>query len=73
MDEAEFLADRVAVISKGVLKICGTTSFLKRSYGQCYYLEVEPTDQQDPENDELLQLLSRYNNEFNPDNMDQQP
>lgn len=25
MDEAEYLADRVAVISRGVLKICGTT------------------------------------------------
>lgn len=33
MDEAEFLADRVAVVSRGVLKICGTTSFLKRAYG----------------------------------------
>ena len=72
MDEAEFLADRVAVISKGVLKICGTTSFLKRSYGQCYYLEVEQTDQQAPGTDELLQLLSRYNNQFNPDNIAQE-
>ena len=29
MDEAEYLADRVAVISKGALKICGTSRFLK--------------------------------------------
>ena len=25
MDEAEFLADRVAVMSRGTLKVCGTT------------------------------------------------
>ena len=33
MDEAEFLADRVAVVSRGGLKICGTTSFLKQKFG----------------------------------------
>lgn len=61
MDEAEFLADRVAVISRGVLKICGTTSFLKKSYGQNFYLEVEPVDQSAVDNAELMQLLSDYN------------
>jgi len=33
MDEAEYLADRVAVVSKGALKVCGTTSFLKQKFG----------------------------------------
>lgn len=61
MDEAEFLADRVAVISRGVLKICGTTQFLKKAYGQCLYLEVEPVDQQARDNAELMQLLTDYN------------
>ena len=61
MDEAEFLADRVAVVSRGVLKICGTTSFLKRAYGQCFYLEVEPVDEQARENASLLQLLNDFN------------
>jgi len=42
MDEAEYLADRVAVISRGQLKICGTTSFLKSSFGHFFYLEVDP-------------------------------
>lgn len=44
MEEAEFLADRVAIISSGALKICGTTSFLKQQYGDCFSLEVEPLD-----------------------------
>ena len=61
MDEAEFLADRVAVISRGVLKICGTTSFLKKSYGESFYLEVEPVDESAVDNAELMQLLSDYN------------
>ena len=42
MDEAEYLADRVAVISKGALKICGTSRFLKQKFGRFLYLEVEP-------------------------------
>jgi len=33
MDEAEYLADRVAVVSKGAFKVCGTTSFLKKKFG----------------------------------------
>ena len=33
MDEAEMLADRVAIISKGSLQVCGTAMFLKKKYG----------------------------------------
>ena len=40
MDEAEYLADRVAIMSNGSLKFCGTNSFLKQKFGSCYYLEV---------------------------------
>ena len=65
MDEAEFLADRVAVISRGVLKNCGTTSFLKRAYGQSFYLEVEPLNDGSRENQELLQLLTGFNDRYN--------
>ena len=43
MDEAEFLADRVAIVSKGSLQACGSALFLKRKYGQGIYLEIEPT------------------------------
>lgn len=40
MDEAEYLADRVAIMSNGSLKFCGTNSFLKQKFGSYYYLEV---------------------------------
>ena len=33
MDEAEYLADRVAVLSRGSLEVCGSTSFLKLKLG----------------------------------------
>ena len=42
MDEAEFLADRVAIVSKGTLQACGSSLFLKRKYGQGLYIEIEP-------------------------------
>ena len=42
MDEAEFLADRVAIVSKGSLQACGSALFLKRKYGQGIYLEIDP-------------------------------
>ena len=32
MDEAEFLGDRVAIMSKGKLKTCGTPLFLKNKF-----------------------------------------
>ena len=44
MDEAEILADRVAIISKGSLQTCGTPLFLKNKYGSGYFIEVTPTD-----------------------------
>ena len=33
MDEAEVLADRVAIISRGTLQCCGTPLFLKKKFG----------------------------------------
>ena len=63
MDEAEYLADRVAVISRGELKICGTTSFLKSSFGHYFYLEVDPLE----EKRELLEHLENHNLRMNGD------
>lgn len=33
MDEADLLADRIAIMSKGQLKCCGSSLFLKKHYG----------------------------------------
>ncbi|VEL10301.1 unnamed protein product [Protopolystoma xenopodis] len=38
MDEADILGDRIAVISQGELRCCGSSLFLKEHYGSGYYL-----------------------------------
>ena len=40
MDEAEYLGDRVAIISNGKLKCCGSTQFLKDKYCDTLIFEV---------------------------------
>lgn len=40
MDEADILADRKAVISKGRLRCCGTSLFLKNKFGIGYHLTL---------------------------------
>jgi ABC-type multidrug transport system ATPase subunit len=41
MDEAEMLADRVAIISKGKLQCCGSSLFLKDKYGSGFHIVVD--------------------------------
>ena len=41
MDEADELGDRIAVMSKGKLKTCGTSLFLKKKFGLGFILEIE--------------------------------
>ncbi len=40
MDEADILGDRVAIISHGRVCCCGSSLFLKKTYGRGYYLTV---------------------------------
>ena len=40
MDEADFLGDRIAIMSKGSLKCCGSPLFLKSKYGNGYSLVI---------------------------------
>ncbi|KAJ1129411.1 hypothetical protein NDU88_007781 [Pleurodeles waltl] len=44
MDEADILADRKAVLSKGSLKCVGTSLFLKRKWGIGYHLRMHVMD-----------------------------
>lgn len=46
MDEADILGDRIAIISNGQLKCCGSSLFLKSTLGEGYHLTVvkKPTD-----------------------------
>ena len=64
MDEAEYLADRVAVMSRGALKICGTTSFLKQRFGSYFYLEVDSTENPPAPNQALIDHLESFNQRY---------
>ena len=46
MDEADILSDRIAVLSNGKIKCCGSSLFLKAKLGEGYHLHVvkEHTD-----------------------------
>ncbi len=38
MDEADILGDRIAIISQGQIRCCGSSLFLKTLYGEGYHL-----------------------------------
>lgn len=46
MDEAEQLGDRVAIMSKGQLKCCGTPLFLKNKFSHSFIFEITQADKQ---------------------------
>ncbi|CAB9510069.1 Retinal-specific ATP-binding cassette transporter [Seminavis robusta] len=41
MDEADILGDRIAIMSEGRLRCCGSSLFLKKTYGVGYQLTIE--------------------------------
>jgi ATP-binding cassette subfamily A (ABC1) protein 3 len=55
MDEAEFLADRVAIMASGQLKAAGSPLFLKNRFGTGFILTVEKNDES--ENLDQLEAL----------------
>uniref|UniRef100_H2YX24 ABC transporter domain-containing protein n=1 Tax=Ciona savignyi TaxID=51511 RepID=H2YX24_CIOSA len=46
MDEADLLGDRIAIISHGKLKCCGSSLFLKSCFGVGYYLTLVTDDKE---------------------------
>lgn len=44
MDEADVLGDRIAIISNGQLRCCGTPLFLKNNLGEGYHLYIVKDD-----------------------------
>ncbi|KAM7377381.1 hypothetical protein PAMA_013932 [Pampus argenteus] len=40
MDEADILGDRIAIISQGKMRCCGSSLFLKKCFGSGYYLTL---------------------------------
>jgi ATP-binding cassette subfamily A (ABC1) protein 3 len=45
MDEADNLGDRIAIMSHGQLKCCGSSVFLKNKFGVGYNLTISKKDQ----------------------------
>jgi len=45
LDEADELADRIAIMSKGRLLALGTSEFMKKKFGVGYYLSITPNYQ----------------------------
>ena len=48
MDEADELGDRIAIMSKGKLKCCGSSQFLKKKYGLGLLIEIVQIEQGQP-------------------------
>jgi len=44
MDEADILGDRIAIISEGRLRCCGSSMFLKKQFASGYYLTLVVSD-----------------------------
>jgi len=40
LDEADYLADRIAIMSKGKLLIVGSPNFIKKKFGEGYFLKI---------------------------------
>ncbi|KAK7082388.1 ATP-binding cassette sub- A member 5, partial [Halocaridina rubra] len=50
MDEADILADRKAIISRGKLRCCGSSLFLKNKFGLGYHLTLIVDENTEPSN-----------------------
>ena len=55
MDEADFLGDRIVVMSHGKLQVAGTSLYLKSKFGVGYHLSI--TKEQDANDEELLKQV----------------
>ena len=44
LDEAEVLADRIAIMQKGELVIVGRNDFIKKNFGVGYHLYLFPLE-----------------------------
>jgi len=60
MDEAEALGDRIGIMSKGKLQVCGSALFLKNKYGLGNLLEISLKDKQNPNTDLIDSFLNSF-------------
>nr|APD26541.1 ATP-binding cassette transporter subfamily A member 5 X1 protein [Brachionus koreanus] len=60
MDEADILADRKAVISKGKLKCVGSSLYLKNRFGLGYHLNIIANENFDQEPVEITSTIKKH-------------
>ncbi|XP_050432298.1 phospholipid-transporting ATPase ABCA3-like [Adelges cooleyi] len=58
MDEADILANRIAVISKGSVRCCGSSIFLKNKFGIGYHLTLILNNE--AKENSIIQLIKEY-------------
>ncbi|RWS10623.1 ATP-binding cassette sub-family A member 1-like protein [Dinothrombium tinctorium] len=58
MEEADALADRIAIMAQGEVKCCGTPMFLKRIFGSGYQLRI--AKEADFNQEQVTALVHRY-------------
>ncbi|XP_054907006.1 phospholipid-transporting ATPase ABCA1-like isoform X1 [Poeciliopsis prolifica] len=61
MDEADILGDRIAIISQGKMRCCGSSLFLKKCFGSGYYLTLvrDGTEKMTNQRKNITQRLSK--------------
>ncbi|TMW64067.1 hypothetical protein Poli38472_014184 [Pythium oligandrum] len=59
MDEADILGDRIAIMSEGELRCCGSSLFLKNRYGAGYNLTLVKDDQACNDS-EVINFITSY-------------
>eukprot|EP01101_Sappina_pedata_P003839 TRINITY_DN1556_c0_g1_i4.p1 TRINITY_DN1556_c0_g1~~TRINITY_DN1556_c0_g1_i4.p1 ORF type:complete len:1123 (-),score=390.98 TRINITY_DN1556_c0_g1_i4:78-3446(-) len=58
MEEADILGDKIAILARGELRCCGSSMYLKNTFGVGYYLNVIKTNKLDSRG--VLQLIRRH-------------
>uniref|UniRef100_A0A3Q3LC94 P-type phospholipid transporter n=1 Tax=Mastacembelus armatus TaxID=205130 RepID=A0A3Q3LC94_9TELE len=61
MDEADILGDRIAIISHGKMRCCGSSLFLKKCFGSGYYLTLvqDGTEKMTAQRNGIIQSQSK--------------
>ncbi len=60
MDEADLLADRIAILNDGELMCCGSALFLKRQFGYGYRLVVAKAPEDGCAVDAVMHTVQRH-------------
>lgn len=65
MDEADYLGDKIGIMSDGRLVTNGSSIFLKKKFGDGYELDILKKKEHSPETDNIIQeLISKHINDY---------